>query len=85
MPYVDQETRKRLDGGDAPAAAGELNYMISKLIDQYLIDKGGVRYAHINEVIGVLECAKLEAYRRIASPYEDVKISESGDVYNCLS
>lgn len=31
-------------------------------------------------MVGVLECAKLEAYRRIASPHEDKKIDENGDV-----
>ena len=40
-----------------------------------------VEYARINELIGVLECAKLELYRRIAVPYEDTKIAENGDVY----
>ena len=28
-----------------------------------------------------MECAKLELYRRVAAPYEDLKISEAGDVY----
>jgi hypothetical protein len=50
-------------------------------LDDYLIRKGGIKYANINEAIGVLECAKLELYRRIAAPYEDHKISETGDVY----
>jgi hypothetical protein len=45
------------------------------------VRKGTLRYAHLNEVIGALECAKLELYRRIAVPYEDQKITESGDVY----
>ena len=31
--------------------------------------------------MGALECAKLELYRRVAAPYEDVKIMENGDVY----
>jgi len=51
-------------------------------VDAYLAQKGPIRYANINEVIGVLECAKLELYRRIAVPYEDVKKEQSGDVYN---
>jgi hypothetical protein len=37
--------------------------------------------ASADEVVGVLECAKLEIYRRIAAPYEDKKIVENGDVY----
>ncbi len=81
MPYVDKEARVRLDGGAAPQNAGELNYVITRCVDEYLIQKGNLRYANINEVIGVLECAKLELYRRIAVPYEDGKKEASGDVY----
>jgi len=38
----------------------------------------------INEVIGVLECAKLELYRRVAAPYEERKRIENGEVYAVL-
>lgn len=81
MPYVSAEARERLDGGADPATPGELNYAITRLVDDYLRRKGGLRYAHLNEVIGVMECAKLELYRRLAAPYEDSKIEEAGDVY----
>ena len=81
MPYIDQPARDRLNRGGAPTTAGELNYAITRLIDAYLKFCGGVRYKHINEAVGVLECAKLELYRRIAAPYEDTKIKENGDVY----
>ena len=84
MPYVDAEARLALDSGAKPTSAGELNYLVSKLADDYLVQKGGLRYTHINEVIGVLECAKLELYRRVAVPYEDVKMSETGDVYESI-
>jgi hypothetical protein len=81
MPYVDRETRHALDAGAAPETAGALNYVITRLIDDYLARQGGVRYTRLNEAIGVLECAKLELYRRLAAPYEDGKCAESGDVY----
>jgi hypothetical protein len=85
MPYIDQDARHRLDGGEAPANAGELNYAVTRLVDAYLARaaevSGRVRYAHLNEAVGVLECAKLELYRRVVAPYEDEKIAESGDVY----
>ena len=84
MPYIKTEQREPLDNGGKPENAGGLNYAISKLIDGYLIHKGGIRYDHINEVVGVLECAKLELYRRVAAPYEDQKIEENGDVYSVL-
>jgi hypothetical protein len=85
MPYVTQEARGRLDEGGAPENAGELNYALTRLVDAYLSRcaeaDSRLRYAHLNEAIGVLECAKLELYRRVAAPYEDGKIAESGDVY----
>ncbi len=84
MPYIDKDARQRLEEGGEPETAGELNYVISKIADRYLIAKGGLRYANINEVIGALECAKLEFYRRIAAPYEDTKIESAGDVYEVL-
>lgn len=80
MPYVRQVQREHLELGSDPLDVGELNYTISKTVDDYLKRKG-LSYASINEVIGVLECAKLELYRRIAAPYEDGKIRENGDVY----
>lgn len=38
-------------------------------------------YVELNEVVGALESAKLELYRRIVGPYEDKKSAENGDVY----
>ena len=84
MPYIPGDDRQRIDSGGAPETPGELNYAISRLVDDYVARKGGVRYAHLNEVVGVLECAKLELYRRVAAPYEDLKRAESGDVYEVL-
>ena len=88
MPYITPDARRRLDGGDPPADAGELNYAVTGLVDDYLARlatrEGRTRYAHLNEAVGVLECAKLELYRRIAAPYEDEKIAENGDVYTTL-
>jgi hypothetical protein len=55
---------------------GELNYVFTKLLKEIY----PLRYFHINKAIGVLECAKLEYYRRVAAPYEDKKIQETGDV-----
>ena len=88
MPYIDRDARDRLDDGGLPESPGELNYAVTRLVDSYLAraarQSGRIRYAHVNEAIGVLECAKLELYRRIAGPYEDEKIAESGDVYTVL-
>ncbi|HET8655002.1 MAG TPA: hypothetical protein VFL93_05775 [Longimicrobiaceae bacterium] len=83
MPYISQEARARLDDGGEPENAGELNYVLTRVADEYLVRKG-LRYANLNEVVGALECAKLELYRRVAAPYEEEKMKEAGDLYRCL-
>ena len=81
MPYVTQEARAALDSGErGPATAGELNYALTRVALKYFKESVG-RYQDINDVLGALEGAKLEFYRRVAAPYEDRKIKESGDVY----
>jgi len=85
MPYVDSVARDRIKSGGKPENAGELNYTISLLIDDYLKRLGAMKYSHLNEVVGVLECAKLELYRRLAVPYEEQKMRDNGDDYSVLS
>lgn len=80
MPYIDKDTRLFVDGGTQPLNAGQLNYKITQLCNQYL-KFYGASYTQLNEIVGVLECAKQEFYRRVVSPYEDKKIKEHGDVY----
>jgi hypothetical protein len=81
MPYISQQRRSQLDHNKSNATGpGDLNYQITKLCNDYL-NRYGPSYNAINEVIGVLECAKIEFYRRVAVPYEDLKISENGDIY----
>jgi len=55
---------------------GELNYIVTKILKEIY----PLRYFHINKAMGVLECIKLEYYRRVAAPYEDQKIKDAGDV-----
>ena len=79
-PYIKKERRKEIEKynfvGENP---GELNYNITKLILQYL--EGGESYSSYNEVIGVLECCKLELYRKVISKYENQKCEENGEIY----
>lgn len=84
MPYIEKERRRELLKGHGAVTPGELNFLITHLVDDYLLENCSARqpdYAAINEVIGVLECAKLEFYRRIAAPYEDEKCAQNGDAY----
>ena len=89
MPYVKQERREGIFLGIAGQrminiskieCPGDLNYAITERCKSWL-EQHGTTYTAINDVIGVLECAKLEFYRRVAAPYEDKKIDENGDVY----
>lgn len=80
MPYIPQSTRELLCH-DRPYNTGELNYVISKAINDYLSQKT-FNYEALNEVIGALECAKLEIYRRLVAPYEDRKKLANGDVFD---
>lgn len=79
MPYIPQSKRGNVRA-EGVLDDGELNYAITVLLNNQ-IDKRGMSYKTINSLIGALECAKLELYRRIAAPYEDKKIRENGDVY----
>lgn len=80
MPYIGQVRRRELAGGRPPETPGELNYLLTRMADEYLQRKG-VSYATVNAVVGVFECAKLELYRRIAVPYESRKWGDNGDVF----
>ena len=80
MPYIKQERRKELADNDLPENAGELNYAITMLVKKY-VNWFGDSYQTYNDVLGALEGAKLEFYRRVVEKYEDKKIEKNGDVY----
>lgn len=81
MPYIDKRDRWMLDiEPEQLEDAGTLNFFITQLCTMYTIEHG-LSYMTINEVIGVLECAKQELYRRVAAPYEGFKCRLNGDVY----
>lgn len=86
MPYL-QETQKEYFkdllaalGHVSIVNGGELNFVITETIKQFLVTHE-FRYETLNTVIGALESAKLELYRRKIAPYEDEKAASNGDVY----
>jgi len=84
MPYIIEDDRIELRAmaeslGKIAETEGDMNYCLTVLVHSWLKAQG-VRYENINAIIGVLECAKLELYRRVAAPYEDEKIVENGDI-----
>ncbi len=87
MPYIKADKRKKyakileelvkiLKTLPPEEIDGELNYVVTKILKEIY----PLRYFHINKAVGVLECIKLEYYRRVAVSYEDQKIKEAGDV-----
>ncbi len=84
MPYIIPELRAAFDGflDDIDGkiwSEGELNYVVTRIVADFL--GASPSYATYNAAIGVLECAKLELYRRMIAPYEDLKRVENGDVF----
>jgi hypothetical protein len=82
MPYIEAKSREYLEPSSetSPLKPGPLNFQITRLLVQYQ-QRNGLSYQTINDIIGALEGAKLEYYRRVAVPYENSKMSLNGDVY----
>lgn len=90
MPYITSDDRVHLemlgreivtlsDIGRNCRTSGELNYTITRIIHGYFKERGG-RYQQVNDIVGALEGAKLEFYRKIVAPYEEIKEKENGSV-----
>lgn len=83
MPYISEDRRQHFEATadlPEPRNAGELNYVFSVIARDY-IDIKGESYQNMNDVLGALEGAKLEFYRRVVVPYEIEKIEQNGDLY----
>lgn len=90
MPYIKQSKREELNSkmslllsDVSNLSDGDLNYIISNLLNTYIEYKkenGTFNYSACNTVIGV-ECAKIEFYNRLITPYENIKIAENGSLY----
>lgn len=86
-PYVTSEARDRfrhitieLPEADI-ATRGDLNYLLTCVIERYR-KQHGTAYSAINDILGALDGASKEFYRRVAAPYENGKALYNGDVYD---
>jgi hypothetical protein len=94
MPYIKDNYRKELQESIDQLAQkiqvihqnhpeqtrdGLLNFAVTELLNEVFPD---ARYTDFNELIGFLECCKLEYYRKKIAPYEDLKEQENGSVRN---
>jgi hypothetical protein len=84
MPYINPEDRKKFEPylemvSGLVQNAGEFNYIINMIALDYC-RRFGMKYENANAVVGAMESAKQEFYRRFVAPYEDSKIELNGDI-----
>ena len=93
MPYIPPEDRPDYDEAirqlaellhDHPAEKrkGHANYVITQILRGAwgVQHDTGAAYSNYADIIGTLECAKHEMYRRWVVPYEDKAIEKNGDL-----
>lgn len=95
MPYIIEDQRDYVDEGidgvlcgiaDCKdrfpnSVDGVLNYTVSTIVaDAINPGRKAWSYADIARATAVFECAKLEFYRRVAGPKEDLAITANGDI-----
>lgn len=90
MPYIaNKNQRENLDNIARQVVAylnfsewdtvwGDLNYFVTKLFR--LVAAKRFNYCTLNNLTGVLDCVKLEWYRRVVAVYEDGAIARNGDL-----
>jgi len=80
MTYIESKDRRDVLAAwlDMPQNIDELSYAITKEILAFLPAEPS--YADFNDIIGVLECIKLEFYHRAVATYKDEKRKINGDV-----
>lgn len=94
MPYIPKKRRAEYDEEIESLAlklnslqnndklSGELNYVLFRLASLLCQDEDGLHlgYARMAVVSSALSEAQAEFRRRVMAPYEDEKISSTGDV-----
>ncbi len=97
MPYIKEEHRQTIDPIIAELKRSfvnitlddenvklecVVNYAILKLLSEMY---SGKTYDEINDVIGMLECCKLEYYRKVAAIVNDQSEYDFGEIVNPLN
>jgi hypothetical protein len=93
MPYLTEDDRAKIDEHingllevlleTNVSVPGGLNYAICRVADGVTAAKGE-SYSIYNTLLGSVEAAKLEIYRRLVAPYEDEKCNSNGEVFQTL-
>ena len=94
MPYIKRELREKVEPEfkifkekinkiiktDPTIRAGLMNYLFTSMLDNCYGPLENARYNDYNEIMGMLECCKMEFYRKAIIPYENWKERENGKV-----
>lgn len=81
MPYITKERARTIREaylGDIETK-GELNYAITTLLVEYLVNNGK-SYQTISDVVAAAQDAADEMKRRVLAPYEDDKRSDPTNI-----
>ncbi len=84
MPYipgVERRSKLRPESDAHPEDAGDLNFQISCLLNDYMVYHG-MNYIRMDDCVGACTNAVHEFQRRVMDPYENLKITINGDVYD---
>lgn len=90
MPYIDKARRADIDPlltsvleAVQHMTDGEMNYVLTKLVMAHTTHGGEIapRYADYEAAIGLVECVKLELYRKAVAIYEDAQAKKNGEVF----
>lgn len=98
MPYLSQDRRDQLLGSQCidelaadfransgPKTLGELDFLLTAVVLAYMKANDVNRFDGLAGVHGVLDLVKLETWRRVIAPYEDIKATTHGDVYDIVA
>lgn len=93
MPYIARDDRPAYDPmidrlaetlarQEPSRRKGHANYVITQILRRaWGVDEpANESYSSYADVVGTLECAKLELYRRWVAAYEDKAIARHGDL-----
>lgn len=81
MPYIDERSRERV-AARGPRNPGELAYVISAALNDYVAGQERVSFADLAAVLGALESSRVEFYEAVVEPYEKIKRFSNGDVFD---
>lgn len=78
MPYITNTRALQLQT-DTPKVKGELNYLITNLMIEF-VEEHGTKYQVISDAIAAAQDAADEMKRRLLAPYETLKSKERENI-----